>query len=168
VDGSSRTRVAEIRVSDKAPKGEDIIRFISAKKNEPEWMLEWRLDAYKRWLTMDRADLGARRVSEDRLQRHLLLSAPKSAPGPKSLDEVDPELLATYEKLGIPLREQEILAGVEPKNRVASTPSSIQRVGGHHLQGRAEEGRRHLLSISEALREHPGAGEEVHRVSWFR
>ncbi|KAJ0337813.1 hypothetical protein COL154_014287, partial [Colletotrichum chrysophilum] len=100
--------------SDKAPKGlnEDIIRFISAKKDEPEWMLEWRLKAYRRWLTMTEPDWA--RVSYPKIDFNDIYyyAAPKSMSGPKSLDEVDPELLATYEKLGIPLKEQEILAGV--------------------------------------------------------
>src|SRR3977135_2604650 len=95
--------------SDKAPKGlsEDIVRFISAKKNEPEWMLAWRLDAYRRWLTM-REPLWAR-VSYGPIDYQDLYyySAPKKKDGPKSLDEIDPEILATYEKLGIPLRERE-------------------------------------------------------------
>ncbi|MEM8749222.1 MAG: Fe-S cluster assembly protein SufB [Pseudomonadota bacterium] len=101
--------------SDKAPKGlsEDVIRFISAKKDEPEWMLEWRLEAYERWKTMTEPDWA--RVAYDKIDYDDIYyySAPKNfEDGPKSLDEVDPELLRTYEKLGIPLREQEILAGV--------------------------------------------------------
>ena len=103
---------------DKAPKGlsEDIVRFISAKKGEPEWMLEWRLDAYRRWLHHARADLGARRrTSQIDYNDIYYYAAPKMNAAPKSLDEVDPEILKTYEKLGIPLREQEILAGVEPR-----------------------------------------------------
>ncbi|QGM92639.1 Fe-S cluster assembly protein SufB [Methylocystis rosea] len=106
--------------SEKAPKGlnEDIVRFISAKKGEPQWLTDWRLDAYRRWLTM--AEPRWARVHYPRIdfQDLYYYSAPKSTPGPKSLDEVDPELLRTYEKLGIPLREQEILAGVETR-RVA-------------------------------------------------
>ena len=106
--------------SDKAPKGlsEDIVRFISAKKGEPAWLLEWRLDAYKRWLTMDEPDWA--RVYYPRIDYQDLYyySAPKSTPGPKSLDDVDPELLRTYEKLGIPLRETEVLLGVQER-RVA-------------------------------------------------
>ncbi|MGD9831096.1 MAG: Fe-S cluster assembly protein SufB, partial [Hyphomicrobiaceae bacterium] len=98
----------------KAPKGlnEDIVRFISAKKNEPAWMLEWRLDAYRRWLTMDEPTWA--KVSYPRIdfQNLYYYSAPAGTEGPKSLDEVDPELLRTYEKLGIPLKEQELLAGV--------------------------------------------------------
>ncbi len=101
--------------SDRAPQGlnEDIVRFISAKKNEPEWLLEWRLDAYRRWLTMREPTWA--KVQYDPIPYNELYyySAPKSTPGPKSLDDVDPELLRTYEKLGIPLREREILLGVE-------------------------------------------------------
>src|SRR5882757_5489407 len=101
--------------SDKAPKGlsEDTVRFISARKNEPEWMLAWRLDAYRRWLTM--REPGWARVSYGPIDYQDLYyySAPKKKDGPKSLDEIDPEILETYRKLGIPLREQEILAGVQ-------------------------------------------------------
>src|SRR6185503_7765377 len=100
--------------SDKAPKGlsEDTVRFISAKKHEPAWMLEWRLGAYRRWLTMREPTWA--RVSYPKIDYQDLYyySAPKKNAGPKSLDEIDPEILKTYEKLGIPLREQEILAGV--------------------------------------------------------
>ena len=100
--------------SDKAPKGlsEDIVRFISAKKNEPEWMLAWRLDAYRRWLTM--REPGWARVSYGPIDYQDLYyySAPKKKDGPKSLDEIDPEILATYDKLGIPLREREALLGI--------------------------------------------------------
>ena len=101
--------------SEKAPKGlnEDIVRFISAKKNEPEWLTQWRLDAYQRWLTMREPDWARVHYPRIDYQDLYYYSAPKSTPGPKSLDEVDPELLKTYEKLGIPLREREILAGVQ-------------------------------------------------------
>jgi Fe-S cluster assembly protein SufB len=120
VDAYKYGFVTEIE-SEKAPKGlnEDIVRFISAKKSEPAWLTEWRLEAYRRWLTMTEptwARVEYPKIDYDDLYYY---SAPKSTPGPTSLDEVDPELLRTYEKLGIPLREQEILAGVEPKNRVA-------------------------------------------------
>src|SRR5712691_4638937 len=100
--------------SDKAPKGlsEDIVRFISAKKNEPEWMLAWRLDAYRRWLTMREPTWARVTHPPINYQELYYYSAPKKKDGPKSLDEIDPEILRTYEKLGIPLREQEILAGV--------------------------------------------------------
>ncbi len=101
--------------SDMAPKGlnEDIVRFISAKKDEPEWMTQWRLDAYKRWLTMQEPVWARVNYPKIDFQDLYYYAAPKRSPGPKSLDEVDPELLRTYEKLGIPLREREILAGVE-------------------------------------------------------
>ncbi|HVD73979.1 MAG TPA: Fe-S cluster assembly protein SufB [Xanthobacteraceae bacterium] len=101
--------------SDKPPKGlsEDIVRFISAKKNEPEWMLAWRLDAYRRWLTM-REPLWARvNYGPIDYQDLYYYSAPKKKDGPKSLDEIDPEILKTYDKLGIPLREREALLGVQ-------------------------------------------------------
>ena len=101
--------------SESIPRGlsEDVVRLISAKKNEPEWLLEWRLKAYRHWLTHERADLGQRPLPEDRLPDIIYYSAPKSKKdGPKSLDEVDPELLKTYDKLGIPLKEREMLAGV--------------------------------------------------------
>src|SRR5437667_6035094 len=101
--------------SDKAPKGlsEDIVRFISAKKNEPEWMLAWRLDAYRRWLTMREPSWA--RVTHPPIdyQNLYYYAAPKKKDGPKSLDEIDPEILKTYEKLGIPLREVAVLERVE-------------------------------------------------------
>ena len=100
--------------SEKAPKGlsEDTVRFISAKKGEPEWMLDWRLEAYRRWLTMREPSWA--RVSYPKIDYQDLYyySAPKEFKAPKSLDDVDPEILRTYEKLGIPLREQKMLAGV--------------------------------------------------------
>ncbi|MDC9701031.1 MAG: Fe-S cluster assembly protein SufB [Alphaproteobacteria bacterium] len=106
--------------SERAPPGldEDIILFISAKKREPDWMLEWRLKAYRRWRLMQEpcwAKVSYPQIDFDSLCYY---AAPKMAEGPKTLDEVDPELLRTYEKLGIPLREQEILAGVKER-RVA-------------------------------------------------
>src|SRR5580692_829650 len=98
--------------SDKAPKGlsEDTVRFISAKKNEPEWMLKWRLDAYKRWLTMSEPKWAKVHYGPIDYQNYYY-SAPKKAP--QSLDEIDPEILRTYEKLGIPLREREALLGIQ-------------------------------------------------------
>src|SRR5271154_6928219 len=101
--------------SEKAPKGlsEDTVRFISAKKNEPAWLTEWRLEAYRRWLTMREPTWARVNFAKVDYQDLYYYSAPKTAAGPKSLDEVDPELLKVYAKLGIPLKEQEILAGVE-------------------------------------------------------
>ena len=100
--------------SEKAPKGlsEDIIRFISAKKNEPEWMLDWRLEAYRRWKTMQEPSWARVDYPPIDFQDLYYYSEPKKKPALKSLDEVDPEILATYEKLGIPLKEQKMLAGV--------------------------------------------------------
>jgi len=110
--------VTEIE-TEKAPLGlsEEVIRFISAKKTEPEWMLEWRLDAYKRWLTMEEPTWAKLDYPKPKFNDIYYYSAPKGSDGPKSLDEVDPELLRTYEKLGIPLQEQEILAGVSEEDR---------------------------------------------------
>ena len=101
--------------SEKAPKGlsEDTVRFISAKKNEPEWMLAWRLEAFKRWLTMHEPKWAKVEYGPIDYQDIYYYSAPKKKDGPKSLDEIDPEILRTYEKLGIPLREREILLGVQ-------------------------------------------------------
>lgn len=106
--------VTEIE-SETIPKGlnEDVIRFLSDKKREPEWLLEWRLEAYRHWLTMPYPKWSIADYPEIDFQDISYYSAPKSkADGPKSLDEVDPELLRTYEKLGVPLHERARLAGV--------------------------------------------------------
>ena len=107
--------------SDKAPKGlsEDTVCFISAKKNEPAWMLEWRLDAYRRWLTMREPQWARVDYGPIDYQDLYYYSAPKRK-ALASLDEVDPEILKTYAKLGIPLREQEMLAGVEHEDGARS------------------------------------------------
>ena len=100
---------------DSAPKGlnEDIVRFISAKKKEPEWLLEARLKAYQYWLKMAEPEWLKPNFPDINYQDCCYYAAPKSASDkPKSLDEVDPKLIETYEKLGIPLAEQEVLAGV--------------------------------------------------------
>src|SRR5262245_26939383 len=104
--------------SEKAPKGlsEDVIRFMSAKKNEPEWMLAWRLDAYRRWLTMSEPKWARVKYGPIDYQNIYYYAAPKKKDGPKSLDEIDPEILKTYEKLGIPLREVAVLEGVQKPN----------------------------------------------------
>ena len=106
--------------TEKAPKGlnEDIIRFISRKKNEQEWMLEWRLDAYRKWLEMEEPKWAKVDYPPIDFQDLYYYAAPKKK-AIKSLDEVDPEILKTYEKLGIPLKEQEVLAGVEGASKVA-------------------------------------------------
>ncbi|MEP0235246.1 Fe-S cluster assembly protein SufB [Roseibium sp.] len=143
--------------SEKGAKGlsEETVRFLSAKKDEPEWMTEWRLDALRRFQTMEEPDWA--RVDYPKIDFDDLYywAAPKSVEGPKSLDEVDPELLATYEKLGIPLREQEILAGVEPKNRVAvdAVFDSVSVVT--TFKEELKKAGVIFCSISEALREYP-------------
>jgi Fe-S cluster assembly protein SufB len=105
--------VTEIE-EDRVPKGlnEDIVRLISAKKREPAWLLEWRLKAYRHWLTMKEPRWANLRYPSIDYQDAYYYSAPKLKKAPKSLDEIDPEIRRTYEKLGIPLREQEMLAGV--------------------------------------------------------
>jgi Fe-S cluster assembly protein SufB len=116
--------------SEKAPKGlsEDTIRFISGKKNEPEWMLRWRLDAYRRWLTMREPAWSRVHYGPIDYQDLYYYSAPKKKAGPKSLDEIDPEILKTYEKLGIPLREREILLGVQKPADEEGGSSAYNRV----------------------------------------
>jgi Fe-S cluster assembly protein SufB len=147
--------------TEKAPKGlsEDIIRFISAKKNEPDWMLQWRLDAYARWLTMEEPEWARVAYPAIDYQHLYYYSAPKKGGnGPKSLDEVDPEILKTYEKLGIPLREQEILAGVERpegERRIAVDAVfdsvSVATTFKEELKAAGVI----FMPISEALHEHP-------------
>lgn len=140
-----------------APKGlnEDIVRFISAKKNEPEWLLEWRLKAFRHWLTMEEPHHWPRLSYPpiDYQDAHYY-AAPKTAAKPKSLDEVDPELLKTYEKLGIPLREQEILAGVESSNIAVDAVFDSVSVATTFRKKLNEIGVI-FCSISEAVQEHP-------------
>ena len=104
-------------IDDEKPKkglNEDTIKFISQKKNEPDWMLEWRLKAFSKWKKMTEPKWAMVDYPEIEFQDQYYYARPKSmVEKPKSLDEVDPKLLATYEKLGIPLKEQMILAGVE-------------------------------------------------------
>ena len=142
--------------SDMAPKGlsEDTVRFISAKKNEPEWMLEWRLEAYKRFLTLTEPTWAKVHYPQIDLQDMYYYAAPKSTPAPTSLDEVDPALLEMYEKLGIPLKEREILAGVErPNVAVDAVMDSVSVV----TTFREELSKVGIIfcSISEAIREYP-------------
>ena len=142
--------------SEKAPKGlsEDIVRFISAKKNEPEWLTEWRLEAYRRWLTMQEPNWARVHYPPIDYQDLYYYSAPKSTPGPKSLDEVDPELLRTYEKLGIPLREQEILAGVETRKVAVDAVFDSVSVATTFKEELAKAGVI-FCPISEAVQTHP-------------
>jgi len=142
--------------SEKAPKGlnEDIIRFISAKKNEPEWMLAWRLEAFRRWLTLKEPTWARVNYGPIDYQDLYYYAAPKKKVGPKSLDEIDPEILKTYEKLGIPLREQEMLAGVERSNvAVDAVFDSVSVVT--TFKEELKKAGVIFGSISEAIREHP-------------
>jgi Fe-S cluster assembly protein SufB len=142
--------------SDKAPKGlnEDIVRFISEKKGEPAWMLEWRLGAYRRWLTMEEPTWAKVSYPKIDFQDLYYYAAPKRTSGPKSLDEVDPELLATYEKLGIPLRERAVLAGVEGAQVAVDAVFDSVSVVTTFKKELAKAGVI-FCSISEALRDHP-------------
>ncbi len=142
--------------SDRAEIGlnEDTVRFISAKKNEPEWMLEWRLAAFARWKTMTEPDWARVDYPKINYQDIYYYSAPKKTPGPTSLDEVDPELLKTYAKLGIPLLEQEILAGVEkPRIAVDAVFDSVSVVT--TFKEELSKAGVIFCAISEAIREHP-------------
>ena len=142
--------------SEKAPKGlnEDIIRFISAKKEEPEWLLEWRLDAFERWLTMSEPEWAMVDYPQIDYQDLYYYSAPKSMDDrPETLDEVDPELLRTYEKLGIPLYEQEVLAGVKNRVAVDAVFDSVS-VATTFREELASAGVI-FCSFSEAVKEHP-------------
>jgi Fe-S cluster assembly protein SufB len=140
----------------KAPKGlnEDIVRFISEKKNEPAWMLEWRLDAYRRWQAMTEPTWAKVSYPKIDFEDLYYYSAPKSTEGPKSLDEVDPELLATYEKLGIPLKEREVLAGIKGSKVAVDAVFDSVSVVTTFKKELAKAGVI-FCSISEALREHP-------------
>ena len=149
--------VTEIE-SEKAPQGlsEEVIRFISAKKNEPEWMLEWRLEAYRRWLTMSEPNWARVHYPKIDFDALYYYAAPKGTTGPKSLDEVDPELLATYEKLGIPLREREILAGVEGAGSRVAVDAVFDSVSVvTTFKDELKKAGVIFCSISEAIREHP-------------
>lgn len=141
--------------SEFAPKGlsEDIVKFISAKKEEPAWLLEWRIKAYRHWLTMDEPDWAKIGYPPIDYNDAYYYSAPKSGDeGPESLDEVDPELLATYEKLGIPLHEQEVLAGV--KNVAVDAVFDSVSVATTFKETLAEHGVI-FCPISEAVKNHP-------------
>ncbi|MBN9013781.1 MAG: Fe-S cluster assembly protein SufB, partial [Rhizobiales bacterium] len=152
--------------SDKAPKGlsDDIVRFISDKKEEPEWMLEWRLEAYRRWLTMQEPTWARVDYPKIDYQDVYYYSAPKQKKALASLDEVDPEILKTYEKLGIPLREQEVLAGVvrdegetdgEAPRRVAVDAVFDSVSVATTFQAELKKAGVIFMPISHALREHP-------------
>ena len=150
---------------DYAPKGlsEDIVRLISQKNEEPEWMTEWWLQAYRRWVTMTEPRWAMLNYPDIDYQDQYYYARPKSMEvKPKSLDEVDPKLLATYEKLGIPLKEQMILAGVEGAE---NAPAEARRVAvdavfdsvsvGTTFKDELAKAGVIFCSISEAIREHP-------------
>ena len=153
---------------DYAPLGlnEDIVRLISAKNLEPEWMTEWRLAAYRRWLEKEEPDWAMVEYPEIDFQNQYYYARPKSMEEkPKSLDEVDPKLLETYQKLGIPLKEQMILAGVEgaeemkdegaPERKVAVDAVFDSVSVGTTFQAELKKAGVIFCSISEAIREHP-------------
>lgn len=144
--------------SDLAPKGlnEDIVRFISAKKNEPDWLTEWRLEAFRRWKTMEEPTWARVDYPPIDFQDLHYYAAPKQKVGPKSLDEVDPELLDTYKKLGIPLKEQEILAGVERGERQVAVDAVFDSVS-VVTTFKAELAKHGVVfcPISEAVHTHP-------------
>ena len=148
--------VTDIEV-DLAPKGlnEDIVRLISDKKGEPEWMLEWRLKAYRHWLTLEAPEWQKVAFDPIDYQDSYYYAAPKLADKPKSLDEVDPKLLETYEKLGIPLKEQEVLAGVEGAPRVAVDAVFDSVSVATTYKAKLEEIGVIFCSISEAIKDHP-------------
>jgi Fe-S cluster assembly protein SufB len=140
----------------KAPKGlsEDTVRFISAKKGEPAWMLEWRLESYRRWLMMIEPTWAKVHYPKIDFQDIYYYAAPKSSDGPRSLDEIDPEVLRTYEKLGIPLKEREILAGVQGA-RVAVDAVFDSVSVATTFKDELRKAGVIFCSMSEAIREHP-------------
>ncbi|MBV9590665.1 MAG: Fe-S cluster assembly protein SufB, partial [Hyphomicrobiales bacterium] len=142
--------------SEKAPKGlsEEVIRFISGKKGEPQWLLDWRFEALRRWRTLEEPNWA--RVHHPKIEYDELYyyAAPKKGGGPASLDEVDPELLKTFEKLGIPLKEQAVLAGVEGARVAVDAVFDSVSVATTYKEELAKAGVI-FCSISEAVREHP-------------
>ncbi|AND89612.1 MULTISPECIES: Fe-S cluster assembly protein SufB [Bradyrhizobium] len=151
--------------SDKAPKGlsEETVKFISEKKNEPAWMLQWRLEAYRRWLTMTEPTWARVDYPKIDFQDLYYYSAPKPKKSITSLDEIDPEILKTYEKLGIPLREVAMLEGVEPKvgeedpaRRKIAVDAVFDSVSvATTFKAELKKAGVIFMPISEAIREHP-------------
>jgi Fe-S cluster assembly protein SufB len=146
--------------SDRAPIGlnEDTVRFISAKKDEPAWMLEWRLEAYRRWLTMREPTWARVDYPKIDYQSYYYYSAPKKNEL-KSIDEIDPEILATYEKLGIPLRERDALLGITREDGTSSRVAVDAVFDSVSVATTFKEELKKVgvifMPISEALREHP-------------
>ena len=140
-----------------APKGlnEDTVRFISAKKGEPEWMLDWRLKAYRAWLEMEEVSWAKLDIPAIDYQDAYYYAAPKAKPKLGSLDEVDPEILRVYEKLGIPIEEQKVLAGVEGARKVAVDAVFDSVSVATTFREELKKAGVIFLSISEAIREYP-------------
>ena len=138
--------------SEEIPRGlsEDVVRLISAKKNEPEWLLDWRLKAYRHWLKMKNPEWANVHYPPIDYQDIIYYAAPKNkGEAPKSLDEVDPELLKTYEKLGIPLHEREMLAGVAVDAVFDSVSVATT------FKGKLKDMGIIFCTFSEAVQEHP-------------
>ncbi|MEL0210736.1 MAG: Fe-S cluster assembly protein SufB, partial [Novosphingobium sp.] len=146
------------------PKGlsEDTVRYISAKKDEPEWMLEWRLKAYRHWLTMPTPDWAKLNIPPIDYQDAYYWAAPKAKPKLGSLDEVDPEILRVYEKLGIPLEEQKVLAGVEGARKIAVDAVFDSVSVATTFRKELEAAGVIFRSISEAIREYPELVKKWH------
>ncbi|MDI1297381.1 MAG: Fe-S cluster assembly protein SufB [bacterium] len=142
---------------DFAPKGlnEDTVRFISAKKNEPQWLLDWRLKAFALWKTMTPPDWAKLNVPPIDYQDAYYYAEPKKKVELDSLDQVDPEILATYKKLGIPIAEQEMLAGVKGSRRIAVDAVFDSVSVATTFRKELEEAGVIFRSISEAVREYP-------------
>ena len=140
-----------------APKGltEDTVRYISAKKNEPEWMLEWRLKAFRIWQTLETPDWAKLQVPPIDYQDAYYYAEPKAKPKLGSLDEVDPEILEVYKKLGIPIEEQKVLANVEGARRVAVDAVFDSVSVATTFREELSRAGVIFMSISEAIREYP-------------
>jgi len=140
-----------------APKGldESTVRYISAKKGEPEWMLDWRLKAYRAWLEMEEVDWAKLTIPPIDYQDAFYYAEPKQKPTLKSLDELDPEIRRTYEKLGIPIEEQKVLAGVEGARKVAVDAVFDSVSVATTFREELSKAGVIFLSISEAVKEHP-------------
>ena len=156
---------------DLAPKGlnEDTIRLISSRKEEPAWLLEWRLKAFAAWQQMTEPHWA--RVDHPPIDYQDLhyYAAPKKKPGPKSLDEVDPELLKTYEKLGIPLKERAILAGVDPASVEGGSQVAVDAVFDSvsvatTFRETLKKAGVIFCPISEAVRDYPELVQQYHRL----
>ncbi|RYD48947.1 MAG: Fe-S cluster assembly protein SufB, partial [Sphingomonadales bacterium] len=140
-----------------APKGlsEDTVRFISAKKNEPEWMLDWRLKAFRIWQTMELPDWAKLQIPAIDYQDAYYYAEPKVKKTIGSLDELDPEILRVYEKLGIPIEEQKVLAGVEGARKIAVDAVFDSVSVATTFRAELESAGVIFRSISEAIREYP-------------